>query len=306
MSVDPKSAGLDISLTATEAVEPSRFANLRRRGLRHVGVMVGGVVLVLVVFVALFAPLIAPEDPYAQDLTRRLLPPIWHADGSWSNMLGTDALGRDYLSRVLHGVRISLLIGLSAVMISAVIGIFLGLMGGYFGGRIDSAVVFILTCRLALPVVIVALAVVALVGPSLQLVILVLGLLIWDRFAVVMRSSTQQVRSLDYINAARALGCSTPRILWSEILPIVAPNLIVVATLEIANAILLEAALSFLGLGVPPPLPSLGLMISEAKGLMIFEPWVIGVPGVVLFVMVLAINLFGDGVRDLTARDRSS
>lgn len=268
--------------------------------------MIGGGVLVLVVFVALFAPLIAPEDPYAQNLTRRLLPPIWHADGSWSNMLGTDSLGRDYLSRVIHGVRFSLLIGLSAVMISAVIGIFLGIMGGYFGGRIDSAVVFILTCRLALPVVVVALAVVALVGPSLQLVILVLGLLIWDRFAVVMRSSTQQVRGLDYINAARALGCSTPRILWSEILPIVAPNLIVVATLEIANAILLEAALSFLGLGVPPPLPSLGLMISEAKGLMIFEPWVIGVPGVVLFVMVLAINLFGDGVRDLTARDRSS
>ena len=153
----------------------------------------------------------------------------------------------------------------------------------------------------AMPVILVALAVVALIGSSLGIVIFVLGFLIWDRFAVVMRSSTQQVRSLDYVSAAKAAGCSELRIILTEIMPNVANNLIVIATVEVAHAVILEAALSFLGLGVQPPLPSWGLMISEGKGYMFFEPWIIGIPGIALFTLILCVNLLGDGIRDVTA-----
>jgi peptide/nickel transport system permease protein len=165
---------------------------------------------------------------------------------------------------------------------------------------------FIITTRLSMPVVLVALAVVSIVGNSLVIVIWVLGLLIWDRFAVVMRSTTQQVRNLDYVAAAQAVGCSTVRIVLTEIMPNIVNHLIVVATLEMAHAILLEAALSFLGLGVQPPAPSWGLMVSEGKNLMFFEPWLIGIPGAALFALVLSINLLGDGIRDVTAPENRS
>ncbi len=210
-------------------------------------------------------------------------------------------MGRDYLSRLMYGARISLLIGIAAMFISGIIGSTLGIAAGYFGGKVDMVISFIITVRLAMPVVLVALAVVALIGGSLQVVILVLGFLIWDRFAVVMRSSTQQIRAVDYVTAAKAAGCSTLRILLTEILPNILNNLIVVATLEMARAILLEAALSFLGLGVQPPLPSWGLMVSEGREYMLFSPWIITIPGVALFMLVLSINLLGDGIRDITA-----
>ena len=160
---------------------------------------------------------------------------------------------------------------------------------------------FMVTTRLSMPVILVALATVALVGGSMWVVIMVLGLLKWDRFAVVMRSATQQVRSLDYVAAAQAAGASTTRVLLGEVLPNVLPHLIVVATLEAASAILLEAALSFLGLGVQPPLPSWGLMISEAKSYMFFSFWLIALPGAALAILIFAINLAGDGLRDLLA-----
>jgi len=167
------------------------------------------------------------------------------------------------------------------------------------GGRVDDAVLFAITTRLSLPVVLVALAVVGLLGSSMTILMFTLGLLLWERFAVVARSTTMQVRNLDFVAAAWCAGCSRFRILAGEVLPNIASHLVVVATLEIALAILLEAALSFLGLGVPPPLPSWGLMIAEAKDYMFFSPWVIVIPGVALFVLVLGINLLGDGLRDL-------
>jgi peptide/nickel transport system permease protein len=288
-------------LTAGEVLQPSAGALLRRRIFGHTAFLFGAGVLLVIIVVALLAPLLAPHDPYAQDLSKRLIPPIWHETGSWAHPLGTDQLGRDYLSRLIYGTRISLLIGLSAMAMSAMIGASLGLAAGYFGGRVDLVITFIVTTRLAMPVVLVALAVAALAGSSLKIVILVLGLLLWDRFAVVTRSATMQVRGLDYVAAAQAVGCSTLRIILSEVLPNIANALIVVATLEMAQAILLEAALSFLGLGVQAPLPSWGLMVAEGKEYMFFSPWVITIPGVALFTLVLAINLLGDGVRDLTA-----
>ncbi|HBP60474.1 MAG TPA: peptide ABC transporter permease [Alphaproteobacteria bacterium] len=279
----------------------NRFSLLRRRVRGHQGMIIGSLIVVSVIFIALLAPLLAPHDPYQQDLLKRLIPPVWDSRGSWEHILGTDHLGRDYLSRLIYGARISLLIGIGAALISGIIGTIMGVMAGYFGGRVDMIVTFMITVRLSMPVVLVALAVVAIVGGSLQVVITVLGLLLWDRFAVVMRSSTLQIRSMDYVAAARAVGCSTSRILMAEVMPNVVNNLIVITTIEIAHAIILEAALSFLGLGVQPPMPSWGLMVSEGKDMMLFEPWLITIPGVALFLLVLAINLMGDGVRDITA-----
>lgn len=277
----------------------------RQRLLRRIrsnpSFLIGFGLLALIVAVAILAPLLAPHDPYAQDLMARNRPPFWYAKGDWEHPLGTDQLGRDYLSRLIYGARISLLIGASVIVISGLIGTTMGLAAGYFGGWVDLVVTFLVTTRLSLPVILVALAVVAFIGGSLTVVILVLGLLKWDRFAVVMRSTTQQVRSLDYIAAAEAAGASTGRIIVSEVLPNVLPHLIVVATLEAASAILLEAALSFLGLGVQPPLPSWGLMISEAKNYMFFSFWLIAIPGTALAILIFAINLAGDGLRDINA-----
>lgn len=291
---------------AEDIVGPTPGQRLRKRILGHRGVMIGAVILGFILLVALLAPLLAPHDPYAQSLGNRLVPPVWTDAGSWEHPLGTDGLGRDYLSRLMYGAQISLFIGFATALISGVIGTVMGVAAGYFGGRVDLVVTFLITCRLSMPVILVSLAVVAMLGNSLTIVVTVLGVLLWDRYAVVMRSATMQVRSLDYVAAASAAGCSTWRILVSEILPNVMNPLIVVATLEVAHAVLLEAALSFLGLGVQPPLPSWGLMISEGKDYLLFEAWLITIPGICLFALLLAINLLGDGVRDVTAPENRS
>ncbi len=285
-----------------EQSSPSPRTLLWRRVLSHRGLLFGLSVVLALVVVAVFAPFFAPHDPYLQDLTARMQPPSF-LGGSVEHLLGTDHLGRDYLSRLIYGARVSLLIGVVAALISGVIGTALGVAAGYFGGRVDDVVTFMINVRLAMPVVLVALAVVAILGGSLQVVIGVLGLLLWDRFAVVMRSSTQQIRRREYVAAAQAIGASTTRVILSEIMPNIINNLIVVVTLEMAHAILLEATLSFLGLGVQPPTPSWGLMVAEGKNMMLFEPYLVLIPGAVLFVLVLAINLMGDGLRDVTAPD---
>ncbi|AVS63522.1 ABC transporter permease [Paracidovorax avenae] len=278
-----------------------------RRALRrmagHRGLLLGSIVLGLAVLAAVFAPWLAPHDPFAQDVTRRLIPPVWQERGTWEHVLGTDKLGRDYLSRLLYGARVSLVIGFVTALVSGLIGTTLGVLAGYFGGRVDAVVSYVITCRLAMPVVLVALAMASLVGGSLKVVIVLLSLLLWDRFAIVTRSATQQLRDAEFIAAAKSLGASTPYILVRELLPNLMGALTVVATLEMAHAILLESTLSFLGLGVQPPTPSWGLMVAEGKAYMFFQPWVIMIPGVVLAVLVLAINLVGDGIRDVAAPD---
>lgn len=286
--------------TAKQILEPSPSAILRRRIFGNSGFMIGSLVLAGMTLIAIFAPLITKYDPYTQDLLNRIVAPEF-LGGKSDHVLGTDQLGRDYLARLLHGARVSLIIGLSAAMISGIIGTAMGVAAGYFGGRVDAVVTFFINVRLAMPVVLVALAVVALLGGSLTVVATILGLLLWDRYAVVMRAATLQIARREYVAASYAIGTSTPRILFSEILPNLMNNLIVVATLEMAHAILLEAALSFLGLGVQPPTSSWGLMISEGKDMMLFEPWLVMIPGIALFVLVLAINLMGDGLRDITA-----
>jgi len=283
---------------------PRKLLLMRVRG--HRGLLIGGVIVLFALILALAAPWIAPHDPYAQDLSRRLLPPVWDPRGSFEHLFGTDALGRDYLSRMIYGARVSLLIGVCAAVGSGLIGTTLGLIAGYYGGRVDAFVTFFVSVRLAMPVVLVALAVVSLFGGSLWIVVSVLGLLLWDRFAVVVRSATMQLRGQEFVIAARAMGASTPRILLVELLPNLVGPLVVVASLEVAHAILLESALSFLGLGVQPPTPSWGLMVSEGKGMVFFDARLIALPGAAIAILVLGINLIGDGLRDvLTPEGRS-
>ncbi|MCK5516224.1 MAG: ABC transporter permease [Desulfobulbaceae bacterium] len=289
-----------------EVVFPTPGQIMRQRMLTHKGFIIGGLMVLVVFLVAIFAPYIAGYDPYHQDLSIRMIPPVWSEAGSWEYPLGTDSMGRDYLSRLAYGARISLFIGFACMAIAAVIGISLGLIAGYFGGVADMIVSFIITVRLALPAVLVAIAVVALVGGSIQVVVMVLGCLIWDRFAVILRATTQQIRAMDYVQAAQAAGCSVVWLMVREIMPNLFNSIVIVATLEIGRAILLEAALSFLGMGVQPPTPSWGLMISEGKDLMLFDPYLVTIPGVALFFLVLGMNLFGDGLRDVTSPEGRS
>ncbi len=295
------------SMAIDDSPLEARRTRLTARVFGHVGLRIGGFIVLTILIVAIFAPWIVPHDPYLQDLGNRRVPPIWHswfydaAAASWTHPLGTDNIGRDYLSRLIYGARISMLIGVLAMVISGLVGTALGVAAGYFGGRVDMAVNFVITTRLSVPLILVALAVVSIYGGSIKIIVIVLGCLIWDRFAVVMRSVTMQVRNLEYVTAAQAIGCSPLRIIMTEVLPNVANALVVVATLEMAHAILLEATLSFLGLGVQPPEPSWGLMLAEAKGDMFFNPWMITIPGVALFALVMGINMLGDGLRDVSA-----
>ena len=291
--------GLEQDLPEPAQLTPRQV--MLRRATRHSGFIFGLVVIAAVTLFALFAPLLSPHDPFGQDLLSRLTPPVWMEEGGWDHPLGTDQLGRDYLSRLLYGARLSLIIGVSAMLISGIIGTSLGVTAGYFGGRVDMVITFLITTRLSMPIVLIALAVAALLGSSLPIVITILGLLLWDRFAVVARSATIQIREAEFLMAARSLGMPTWRIMLFETLPNIMDAIIVVATLEMAHAILLEAALSFLGLGVQPPLPSWGLMVAEGKDYLFFDPWLIMIPGFALFVLVLAINLLGDGLRDILA-----
>lgn len=289
-------------LTETATTVPARRHNpFLRRLLRNPGALVSGAVLVGFFAIALAAPLIAPHDPFAQDLTRRLLPPWGFAKHAPDHLLGTDGFGRDYLSRLLYGTRVALLIGISVALMSGAIGTTLGMVAGYCGGRVDQVLMFVINTRLALPIFLVAMSVVVVFGPSLAGTILILGLFQWDRFAIVARSTTQQNANLEYVLAARALGCSTARILVGEILPNIVNALVVIATIEMAYAILLESALSFLGFGVQEPTPSWGLMLAQARQYMFFDPWLLYVPGIALLALVLAINVFGDSLRDLLA-----
>ena len=264
----------------------------------NANLLFGCTILGVALLMALSAPILAPDDPYVQRLAARLVPPAWYDGGSWSHPLGTDALGRDMASRLVYGVRVSLLIGFGVTLLSGLIGSLLGLVAGFGTPAVDAAIMYLITVRLAVPVILVVLSVVALAGSSLGLVIVVLGLVKWDHFAVVLRAATQQVRAIDYVESARAIGSTLPRIIRREILPNVFEPLLVVASLTMAEAILLEAALSFLGLGVQPPTPSWGLMIAEGKDFMFTDSWMITIPGTALLVLVLGITLLSEGLRE--------
>lgn len=290
---------VDITAARAPPSSPRALGRILRHGSFHLG---GGIVAILILL-SVCAPLLTPYDPTLQDLSQRFLLPVWDARGSWKHPLGTDQLGRDYLARLLYGGRISFALGVVTIIISGTIGTALGVAAGYWGGKVDLLVNFVLTVRLTLPVILVALVAVALVGGSLPVLMIVVGLLLWDRFAIVLRSATRQVVGRDFVTASRAAGSSTAHVLLREILPNITGPLIVVCSVEMAHAVLLEAALSFLGLGVQPPHFTWGLMVAEAKSQLLFRPYLIAIPGFALVLSIFAINLLGDATRDALAVD---
>jgi peptide/nickel transport system permease protein len=245
-----------------------------------------------IILTSVFAAFVAPFEPGQQNLSNFLVPP------GGENILGTDALGRDILSRVIYGGRVSLLVGVASVGLAMIIGVFLGVMSAMLGGWIGELIMRVTDLFLALPAVLIALAVAATVGPSLMNVILIIGFLYWAQFARMVRGEALSIRELDYVQSAYAIGVSPLRMLWLHILPNLINTIIVLATLQVAAAVLLESTLSFLGVGVPPPTPTWGTMVAEGRPYVELGWWTVTFPGLAIMLTVLSINLLGDYLRD--------
>ena len=269
-----------------------------RKLARSPAALVGGLVLLAVAVAAIGAPWVAPQDPAKQSLIRRFTPPVWAPGGSAAYPLGTDQVGRDILSRMIHGARISLLVGVSAVAVSLTVGVLLGLVSGFFGGRIETAVMTIVDVWLSFPQLLLALAFVAALGPSLVTIIVVLGLTGWERYARVVRAEVLALKEKEFIEAARALGVGAPRIILRHVLPNTFSSIIVMSTLQVAQAILQEAALSFLGVGTGSAYPTWGQMIALGRDFVTVAWWLPTFPGLAILLTVLSINLVGDRLRD--------
>ena len=250
------------------------------------------------VLMAAFAPLIAPQDPSATDLFRRLQPPAWLPDGEWAFPLGCDALGRDILSRIIYGARVSIFIGVVVVLLATVIGVMAGLAAGYLRGPVDAAISWLVDVLLGFPYLIFAVGLMAMMGPGIVNLVLALAYKEWIVPCRVVRGETLAARETEYVEAARALGASSGTIMLREILPNILSPVIVVATVRIAQVIILEASLSFLGLGVQPPTPSWGSMVADGRAFILDAWWVSTFPGLAILVLVLTINVASQAVRD--------
>ena len=276
-------------------VRPEAGATRRRLSFRAV---FGLTVLLCMGGAALLAPQIAPWDPGRQMLLKRLRPPMWEARGLREHPLGTDHLGRDILSRILYGGRISLGVGLSAVTLSCLIGVTLGLLAGFHGGRTDAFIMRVVDVFLAIPYILLAMGVVFALGPSLLNVILVMAVTRWVQFARIVRADVLSIREREFVSGARARGSRSTRLLLHHVLPNALTPIIVVATLELAFMIIYESALSFLGLGVQPPTPTWGWMLSDGRNYIATAWWLATFPGLAIMLTVLAVNLLGDWLRD--------
>jgi peptide/nickel transport system permease protein len=284
-----------VSATAVTALEPRARLARRRPSFRAV---FGITVLVIMSGAAVLAPQIAPWDPARQMLMKRLRPPAWEARGLREHPLGTDHLGRDILSRIVYGGRISLGVGLSAVTLSALIGVSLGLLAGFHGGRTDAVVMRVADVFLAIPYILLAMGVVFALGPSLLNVILVMAVTRWVQFARIVRADVLSIREREFVSGARARGNRSLRLLLRHVLPNALTPIIVVATLELAFMIIYESALSFLGLGVQPPTPTWGWMLADGRNYIATAWWLATFPGLAIMLTVLAVNLLGDWLRD--------
>ena len=295
------SARTEIDLTEGVAARPgpdaARRATWRRLLRLRWGVGAAGVLL-LIIAIAVFAPVISPYDPLAVDIRHRLSPPAWMEHGTAEHVLGTDQVGRDLLARMIYGGRVSLLVGVAAVVISATIGVLLGLGAGYFAGNTDWTIMTVINVMLTFPFVLLALAVIAVLGPSLINMIFVLGVAGWPIYARVIRAETLAIREREFVLAGRALGMSHPRLVFRQILPNLVSTIVVIATLQVAQVIILESFLSFLGLGVQPPTPAWGNMLGEGRLYMLNSWWIATFPGLAIFLTTLVINLMGNALRD--------
>jgi peptide/nickel transport system permease protein len=285
-----------------DEIEPFKLPEGRRlwsKFTRNPIGVIGGIILLTVIIGAVFADYAAPHEPNRQRLIARFKPPFWADDGSMTYPLGTDNVGRDIWSRIIHGSRISLIVGISAVGVSMLIGVTLGLASGFWGGRIDATIMALVDIMLAFPQLILAFAMVAVLGPGIGNIILVLGLTGWERYARVVRAEVLALREREFVQAARAVGVSNLKIVFGHIMPNTFSSVIVMATLQTAQAILAEAALSFLGLGTGRTYPSWGQMISLGRDYISIAWWLSTFPGLAILLTVLAINLVGDRIRDV-------
>jgi peptide/nickel transport system permease protein len=253
------------------------------------GLLVGG---------ALLAPWLAPHDPFAGALADRLLPPSWLSGGDARYLLGTDVLGRDILSRLLYGARVSLLVASLAVLAAGAVGSAIGICAGYVGGWLDSVLMRIVDLAISLPMILIALLVGVIVGPSLTNIVVIIGVMLWSPFARMARNETLRVSRLSYVDLARTAGVSPLTIAIEHVLPNVAPPLIVLGTLQVGTVIIMEASLSFLGVGVPPPAPAWGTMIAEGRSYVLSAWWICIFPGLAILSTVLVANLLGDGLAE--------
>ncbi len=269
-----------------------------RKLARNPAAIVGALILLTVIGAAVFAPYVAPQDPARQSLIRRFSPPVWVQGGSTAYLLGTDQVGRDILSRIIHGARISLIVGIAAVLVSLAVGVTLGLLSGFLQGRVDTVIMTVVDVTLSFPQLLLALAFVAALGPSLTTIIVVLGLTGWERYTRVVRAEVLALREKDFVEAARAMGASPTRLLLRHLLPNTFSSIIVMSTLQVAQAILQEAALSFLGVGTGSAYPTWGQMIALGRDFVSVAWWLPTFPGLAILLTVLAINLVGDRLRD--------
>ena len=271
---------------------------MKRLAATGLGGVLGMALVLLMVLTAVIGPLLPLPDPVRGDLRARMSPPTLSATGLGAHPLGTDQLGRDILSRIVTGSRVTLGVAISAVLLGGVVGVLLGLVAGYFGGWPDRLMMRLVDIQLAIPLMLLALMVVAALGPSLRNLIIVLALTSWVRYARIVRGSVLAIREREFVQSARAIGAGAGRILLVHILPNVLTPALVVATLELSRVIVLEAGLSFLGLGVQPPAPDWGRMLAEGRTYISSGWWIITLPGVALMLCVLGVNLTGDWLRD--------
>ena len=255
-------------------------------------------ILAVFVVTGIIAPVIAPHDPERGDIRARMVPPAWMEGGSSEYLLGTDHLGRDMLSRVIYGARISLVVVAVTLGVGLVIGVIAGLLAGWYGRWIDELMMRVVDIKLAIPTILLALVLVLALGQSFLIIVAILAIAVWPRFARNTRGEVLQLKNMDYVSLAKVAGASTPRILFVHIFPGVVNTLIILASLEVGIVILLESTLSFIGAGVPPPTPAWGSMVADGRDRLAVAWWISTMPGVAIMMVVLAMNLFGDWLRD--------
>lgn len=265
---------------------------------RSPGAVIGGLLFAGIIAVSLFFPLFYPRDPLAQELLARLAPPFWQEGGSLAYPLGTDNLGRDVLVRILYGSRVSLLVGFSSVLVAAGAGIVLGLISGYYGGRVDHLIMRLADVFMAYPFMLLTISVIAVLGNSIFNLILVLGLSDWVTYARTIRGSVLSIKGKEFVMAARSVGTAHRVILLRHVFPNVLSPILVLGTVRVANIIIWESGLSFLGMGVPPPMPTWGRMLAEGRVYIADAWWLVTLPGLAIMLTILSINLLGDGLRD--------
>ncbi|GAA4724675.1 ABC transporter permease [Brevibacillus fulvus] len=295
----PMETQVSPSVLATKSNRPSNLVRFSRQLFKSKTGTIGLFIVLCMVLMAVFAPVLAPHDPAKTNVAKRLLPPVWMEKGTSDYPLGTDNLGRDVLSRIIYGSQVSLLVGICAVVVAGFIGIILGLVSGYYTGWLDSVIMRTTDAFLAIPNILFMLVILAVMGPSLLTLIFVLGVTNWTTYARIVRSEVLSIKERDFVRAARAVGAKNFRIIFTHILPNVISSFIVISTLSVATTIILEASLSFLGLGIQPPTVSWGGMLSDGRQYLATSWWVATFPGIAITITVLGIIFLGDFLRDI-------